>query len=85
MDRPASIADEITEEAWRDILERDLSFAEIEARYGEEVAIYAGIARDPDNPEWTAEDFAQARPAIEVLPELVEDYRWRKRLLEQQK
>jgi uncharacterized protein (DUF4415 family) len=23
---------------------------------------------DADNPEWTAEDFAQARPAAEVLP-----------------
>ena len=23
---------------------------------------------DPDNPEWTAEDFARARPAHEVLP-----------------
>jgi hypothetical protein len=23
---------------------------------------------DPDNPEWTAEDFARARPASEVLP-----------------
>ena len=25
---------------------------------------------DEDNPEWTAEDFARARPAREVLPEL---------------
>ena len=25
---------------------------------------------DDDNPEWTAEDFANARPASEVLPEL---------------
>ena len=23
---------------------------------------------DPDNPEWTEEDFARARPASEVLP-----------------
>jgi uncharacterized protein (DUF4415 family) len=23
---------------------------------------------DPDNPEWTSEDFARARPAAEVLP-----------------
>ena len=23
---------------------------------------------DPDNPEWTAADFARARPSIEVLP-----------------
>ena len=26
---------------------------------------------DDDNPEWTAEDFARARPAAEVLPELM--------------
>jgi len=26
---------------------------------------------DLDNPEWTAEDFARARPAREVVPELV--------------
>jgi uncharacterized protein (DUF4415 family) len=25
---------------------------------------------DTDNPEWTAEDFAQARPAHEVLPKI---------------
>ncbi len=25
---------------------------------------------DPDNPEWTDADFARARPASEVLPEL---------------
>jgi uncharacterized protein (DUF4415 family) len=34
----------------------------------EEAAIRAGIAHDPDNPEWTDEDFALARPAKEVLP-----------------
>jgi uncharacterized protein (DUF4415 family) len=33
----------------------------------EEAAIWAGIAKDPDNPEWTEEDFARARPAREVL------------------
>ncbi|HEV7354042.1 MAG TPA: BrnA antitoxin family protein [Brevundimonas sp.] len=27
---------------------------------------------DPDNPEWTEEDFAEARPLKEVLPELYE-------------
>lgn len=26
---------------------------------------------DDDNPEWTKEDFAGARPAAEVLPELI--------------
>jgi uncharacterized protein (DUF4415 family) len=26
---------------------------------------------DEDNPEWTTEDFARARPAAEVLPEFI--------------
>jgi len=26
---------------------------------------------DDDNPEWTAEDFVQARPASEVLPQFI--------------
>ena len=34
----------------------------------EEAAINAGIALDPDNPEWTEEDFANARPASEMMP-----------------
>jgi uncharacterized protein (DUF4415 family) len=36
----------------------------------EDAAINAGIAADPDSPEWTEEDFARARPASEVLPEI---------------
>jgi uncharacterized protein (DUF4415 family) len=31
--------------------------------------------RDLDNPEWTKEDFARARPASEVVPEIVAAYR----------
>src|ERR1700726_1101449 len=31
--------------------------------------------RDLDNPEWTKEDFARARPASEVVPEIVTAYR----------
>ncbi len=38
----------------------------------EEAEIQRHIAEDPDAPEWTAEDWANARPAIEVHPELVE-------------
>ena len=38
----------------------------------EEAAIQAGIAADPDNPEWTAADFKKARPFKEVFPELYE-------------
>ena len=48
-----------------------LTFAEIATQYDEETAINVGIARDPDNPEWTAEMFKRARPAIEVHPHLV--------------
>ena len=36
-----------------------------------EAAIQRGIEADPDNPEWTEEDFARARPAAEAMPELV--------------
>jgi len=36
----------------------------------EEAATQAGIARDPDNPEMTAEQIAELRPLKEVLPEL---------------
>jgi uncharacterized protein (DUF4415 family) len=28
---------------------------------------------DEDNPEWTADDIAKARPAVDVLPELIGD------------
>jgi uncharacterized protein (DUF4415 family) len=45
----------------------------------QEAAINRGIALDPDNPEWTEEDFALARPAIEVVPDIVADYLRRKR------
>lgn len=43
----------------------DLPTAEEDAR------INTGIAADPDNPEWTDEDFARAKPAHEVLPPAV--------------
>jgi uncharacterized protein (DUF4415 family) len=36
----------------------------------EEQRIQRGIEQDPDNAEWTAEDFAKARPFREVFPEL---------------
>jgi uncharacterized protein (DUF4415 family) len=38
----------------------------------EEAEIQAGIAKDPDNPEWTEQDFRRARPFRDVFPELVE-------------
>ena len=68
MDKPP----EVTQAEWDRIVASDMTFVEIAAKWGEEVAIEAGIARDPDAEEWTAEDLAQARPAIEVMPALVE-------------
>jgi uncharacterized protein (DUF4415 family) len=40
----------------------------------EDAAINHGIALDPDTTQWTAEDWAAARPTREVMPELVEWY-----------
>jgi hypothetical protein len=34
----------------------------------EEARIAAGIAADPDNPEWTAEDFRRAKPFARMFP-----------------
>ena len=50
------------------------TFEEIAARDGEEAAIQAGIAADPDTWELTDEDFAGMRPAAEVDPDLVENW-----------
>ncbi len=41
----------------------------------DEADIQREIALDPDAPEWTNENFARARPAAEVDPELVEHSR----------
>jgi uncharacterized protein (DUF4415 family) len=41
----------------------------------EEAKIQAGIASDPDNPEWTEEDFRNARPFAEVFPDFMESIR----------
>ena len=41
----------------------------------EEADIQRGIAIDPDAPEWTDDDWACARPALEVVPHVVEEYR----------
>jgi uncharacterized protein (DUF4415 family) len=43
----------------------------------EEARIQAGIAADPDNPEWTAEDFRRAKPFGKMFPALVESRRVR--------
>jgi len=41
----------------------------------DEAKIQAMIASDPDNPEWTDEDFANAKPFTEVFPDLAEKMR----------
>ena len=49
-------------------------FSEVAAIYGEDVAINVVIATDPDCWVPTEAEFAQARPAIEVDPDLVNAY-----------
>ena len=72
---PAPAKVDLTERQIEEIAATAMTFDEVEAAYGEDVAIRVGAARDPDNPELTAEDFARMRPAAEVDPDLVEAYR----------
>ena len=48
---------------------------EIATKHGEEAAIQAGIAADPDTRKLTEEDFFRMRPAFQVVPEVVEYWR----------
>jgi len=41
----------------------------------EESHIQKMIASDPDNPEWTSDDFASAKPFTEAFPEIAEKMR----------
>jgi uncharacterized protein (DUF4415 family) len=43
----------------------------------EERRVQRGIAADPDNPQWTAEDFKRAKPFAEVFPDLAASRRGR--------
>jgi hypothetical protein len=45
----------------------------------EEARIQAGIAADPDNPEWSPRDFRRAKPFVEMFPALAESRRRRDR------
>ena len=53
----------------------NLTYVEVQALYGEEIAINVGIAKDPDAPILTEAEMAQARPMAEVFPEFVEAHR----------
>jgi uncharacterized protein (DUF4415 family) len=44
----------------------------------EDAEITAAALRDPDNPPWTDEMWARARPAAEAMPEFIANWRkWR--------
>ena len=43
----------------------------------EEARIRAGVAADPDNPEWTAQDFRRAKPFATAFPALAKSRRGR--------
>ncbi len=72
---PASAKVALTTRQIAEIAATSMTFDEVEAKYGEDVAIRVGAARDPDNPELTTGDFAQMRPAVDVVPDVVEAYR----------
>jgi uncharacterized protein (DUF4415 family) len=40
-----------------------------------EARVQAGIAADPDNPEWTAQDFRRAKPFAAAFPALAKSGR----------
>ena len=72
---PAPATVDLTQKQINEIAAGSLTFDEVRARHGEDTAIRVGAARDPDNPELTAEDFAMMRPAIEVDPKIAEAHR----------
>ena len=69
---PGPAQSELSPEQINELAASAMTFREIETKYGEEVAINVGIARDQDAPEITDDQFDQMRPALEVVPDLVE-------------
>ena len=64
----------LTEKDLEEIATGPMTYGQIKEKYGEEVAIDVGIARDPDTREWTDEDFSRAQPAEKALPHIVEHW-----------
>ena len=58
---------------FQEIVASNMTFAQIEAEYGEETAINSGIARDPDTWEWTDEDFVRAISYSDFLARTTEE------------
>ena len=54
--------------SFEELVSSDMTFSEIEAEYGEETAINAGIARDLDPKELDKDWFSRARPMRERGP-----------------
>ena len=66
---------EFSQEQIDELAATDMTFREIEKKYGEEVAINVGIARDPDTFELDDEWFANARKWMADNPEIVQQIR----------
>ena len=65
----------LTKEEIEEIASGSMTYEQVEEKYGEEIAIDVGIARDPDTREWTDEDFSRAQPAEKAVPHIVEHWR----------
>lgn len=66
---------ELSQEQIDELAATDMTFREIEKKYGEEVAINVGIARDQDTFEVTDEIFELARQRMADNPEIVQQMR----------
>ena len=65
---PAPAKVDLTREQLDEIAASDMTFDEVEEKYGEEIAINVGILRDPDTPGLDDDWYKRARPAAEVIP-----------------